>query len=206
MDRTPMRYYRWLHVGEAIEGTEWQPWVVELQLSLDSEYALQAGTSVAAEGLAFTGICDVGKATDFPFTIPQLPVASQRLLSIIRGAGRQWTEFLPLGLAYPDGKPGPTGYAVVNILQTIDCLHRKYSDYEAYTTQNLTTWERQPHLLGQFRQVRDLVLDQRQLRDHPIFRVWGWSSTIVVRADLKRAMDDEGITGCIFEELKVAKD
>jgi hypothetical protein len=57
--------------------------------------------------------------------------------------------------------------------------------------------------LGTFRDIRKAVLDLEKIRDNRLFRLWGWGYTVVVRSDLKEAIEDAGITGCRFKRLAV---
>jgi hypothetical protein len=58
-------------------------------------------------------------------------------------------------------------------------------------------------MLGTFRDVTKAVIDSKKIGDVPIFRLWGWEMMILVREDVKRAIEEAGITGCIFREIEV---
>jgi hypothetical protein len=198
-----MRYFRWLFIGEPIDGMGWQPWVVSVQLDLSTERALQVGARLNVNLVHFEAEADFGASVDFPFTIPQIPVVSARLRTLIMSSGPECAEFFPLTMRYPDGTSGPQGYSIANYLTISDCLDRQWSDFDVYTKDNLRGWERQPALIGQFRDVRRIVIDRSKIGDCPVFRLWGWPVAIIVREDLMSAIQASSISGCVFGEVEV---
>jgi hypothetical protein len=45
------------------------------------------------------------------------------------------------------------------------------------------------------------VINSDKIGDAPNFRLWGWDM-IIVREDVKQAIEEAGITGCVFHEIE----
>ena len=140
---------------------------------------------------------------DFPFTNNDLPVFSPRLKALLEAMGVGDVQYLPLRIKCElDGRE-IEGYHVANYLRLIDCLDRERSVYQVWTKENLLFWEKRPYMLGTFRDVQKAVLQGAKIAEVPVFRLWGWQMMVVVRGDVKEAMECAGITGCRFERLEV---
>jgi hypothetical protein len=97
-----------------------------------------------------------------------------------------------------------TDFYISNYLRIVDCINKDESNYQIWTKENLLFWEKRPHKLGTFRDITKAVLEQKKIEEMPVFRVKGWEVMVVIRGDVKQAIEAEGITGCLFTEVEVS--
>jgi hypothetical protein len=55
--------------------------------------------------------------------------------------------------------------------------------------------------VGHYKNVRGLKVDPAKIGDAHIFRPWGWLVVLIVSEHIKRALEQEGITGTKFIEV-----
>jgi hypothetical protein len=146
--------------------------------------------------------CDSRACTDFPFTIPQIPVYSSKLRATVENEVDNEVQFLSIHVRHKRSGREIPGYYIANYLRVIDCLDRGLSHYQIWTKENLLYWEERPHKLGKFRDVSNAVLSRGAIGDVQLFRVWGWEMMTVIREDLKIKIEQAHITGCLFTELE----
>jgi hypothetical protein len=198
-----MRYFNWSQYGGADELEPKLVWHLYIQLRNVNEWDLVTGKFIKDWDINTTAVYDEEiEHTDYPFTTGLLPVYSMRLKTLIDNMGIKEIQYLPLKITRLDGTNEVTGYHIANYLRVIDCLNRERSTYQVWTKDNLLFWEKRPFKLGTFRDIRKAVLDLGKINDVPIFRLWGWDMA-VVRQDVKRTIEDAGITGCVFREIEV---
>lgn len=109
-------------------------------------------------------------------------------------------QFLPIRLIANDGTAEVTGYSFAQVLIALDCIDQKRTP--TYGQE----WKRGRN--GNFNMVllaHELRLRLELIRNHQIFRVAGFSPVLVVRQDLKEAIEAKGFTGCLFEPMKVSR-
>jgi hypothetical protein len=202
-----MRYFRWDPYSGADEEESESVW----SLSIDSielnnilVWDLRLGKYIEVWDTNTTAYYDKEvEYSDYPFATGLLPVYSTRLKSLMEDLGIKGIQYLPLRIRRRDGAKEVDGYYIANYLIVIDCLDRERSVYQVWTKDNLLFWEKRPYMLGTFRDVTKAVIDSTKLSDAPIFRLWGWEIMVVVREDVKQAIEEAGITGCVFREIEV---
>ena len=60
-------------------------------------------------------------------------------------------------------------------------------------------------MLGTFHDVKRVVLDPDKIGDAQLFRLWGWEDVVIIRDDLKYAIEETGISGCGYTELALSE-
>ncbi|EPX65047.1 hypothetical protein D187_000472 [Cystobacter fuscus DSM 2262] len=55
--------------------------------------------------------------------------------------------------------------------------------------------------MGHYRNVVGLKVDPEKVGDAHIFRPWGWPVALIVSERVKRALEDEGLSGPRFIEV-----
>jgi hypothetical protein len=197
-----MRYFRWPQYG----GDDNVPslvWDLSIQLSNIREWELMAGKYIErwdTNTIAYYN--EEVEYTDFPFT-GLLPVYSTKLKSLMENLGIKDIQYLPLKIKRRDGAKEVDGYYIANYLKVVDCLDREQSEYQIWTKDNLLFWEKRPNMLGTFRDITKAVIDVNKISNVPIFRLWGLKMMVIIRGDIKQALEEAGITGCIFREIEV---
>jgi hypothetical protein len=199
-----MRYFRWVPYSGADEDESESVWSLSIQLKNIQEWDLMLGKYIEGWDTNTTAVYDEDiEYTDFPIATGLLPVYSTRLKLLMENLGLEDIQYLPLRIRRRDGGKEVDGYYIANYLNVIDCLDRERSVYQVWTKDNLLFWEKRPFMLGTFRDVTKAVIDSKKPGDTPIFRLWGWEMMVVVREDVKLAIERAGITGCVFREIEV---
>jgi hypothetical protein len=200
-----MRYFRWDPFSGADEEESESVWSLSTGLNNIQEWDLRLGKYIEDWDINTTAYYydEEIEYSDYPFADGLLPVYSTRLKSLLEDLGIEGIQYLPLRIKRQDGAKEVDGYYIANYLNVIDCLDRERSVYQVWTKDNLLFWEKRPQRLGTFRDVTKAVIDSKKISDAPIFRLWGWEMMVVVREDVKRAIEEAGITGCMFREIEV---
>jgi hypothetical protein len=89
-------------------------------------------------------------------------------------------------------------YYVANYLRRIPCLNLEHSIYTVFGPD----WIR-PEQRGQISGVLKPALRRDAVGEARLFRVDEYEYIVVVHEDVKRAMEEAGITGCYFLKLEV---
>jgi hypothetical protein len=197
-----MRFFRWSQEGGTDEAESPVSWYLNTQLTDQVKWDLLAGRYIEdwnPNTIAFYE--DDLEHTDFPFTDNDLPVYSPRLKRLMETLKIEGIQYLPLQIKHKHSDTWVHGYHIANYLYTVDCLNREHSICQIWTKENLLFWEKRPWLLGTFRDVSKAVLDSTQIGNKRLFRLWGWRRMVLVREDVKEAIEDARITGCRFTEL-----
>lgn len=195
-----MRYYRWAANSEGncvVRDFQVRGWKdFKLLWRLEEGRYLSEG-EWNAEAVAYWG--EDAPLTDLPFTIPDFVLHSPHLKALLErlGLGPD-IQYLPVRI-----KGEKTGrevgvYYVANYLRRIPCLDLNHSIYTVFEPD----WIR-PEQRRQIAGVLKPVLRKDALGGARLFRVEEYQAIVVVREDVKRAMDEAGITGCWFQELEV---
>jgi hypothetical protein len=103
-------------------------------------------------------------------------------------------QFLPFRFQRLDGTGQVAGYCVGQILRRVDCLDRN-------RTKVRNNW-RPVNDSGDFGTYAPLVLSRSLIGQEKLFRIAGSCGTIVIREDVKRAIEDAGFTGQRFDLLE----
>jgi hypothetical protein len=200
-----MKFFRWSQFGGADEIQPISVWYLSIKLEKIREWDLMAGKHISNWDTNTIAIYDEElEYTDYPFTSDSLPVYSSRLKSLMEELGIEGIQYLPLKIGRRDGVINVNGYHIANYLRVIDCLDRERSVYQVWTKENLLFWEKRPYMLGTFRDVKKAVINSEKIGNVPIFRLWGWELMVIVREDVKQAVEEAGIIGCVFREIEVA--
>ena len=198
-------FYRWSQDGGADEPEPPAGGYLDLPLSSHSDWDLRAGRRIEKwDPNAIALFDEEAEPPDFPFTSNDLPVFSPRLKALMESLGVEGIQYLPLRIRHQASGREVQGYQLANYLCLIDCLDWDRSVYQLWTKDNLLFWEQRPHMLGTFRDVQKAVLDSSRIGTVPIFRLWGWEVMVVVRGDIKRAVEAAGMTGCWFSALEAS--
>jgi hypothetical protein len=198
-----MKYFRWLSYEVEHSNEQKEVWNLTFQNPQINEWDFMSGKYVDEVEILTVYYDTESEHTDYPFGPGLLPVYSSRLKSLIDGLGINEIQYIPLRIKHKHSDKEVYGYFLANYLSVIDCLNREKSIYQIYTKENLLYWEQRPYMLGTFHYVNNAILDVDKIGDARIFRLWGWEVMIIVREDVKQAIEEAGITGGGFLELQV---
>jgi hypothetical protein len=126
------------------------------------------------------------KLVDFQPNILSLLIISPRVQAVVRALAVKNAEFLPLTMKDQKKKVVATDYAIFNVLDTEDAIDLAKSEVVMDTI-----------IDGDIARVRKLVLNRKGIDpDAKIFRCEKRSRLILVREDVKAALEKANLTGC----------
>lgn len=195
-----MRYFRWTHESSDLSGN----FAGTLTLNLETKAIWKLYEGSLVEEWNSNTIAHFNgdfSCADYPFTIPDIPVYSPRLKTIVKSYVGEAVQFLPIKVIEKQSERELPEHFIANYLCIIDCLDRDLSIYQLWTKENLLFWEKRLHMLGKFRDVKRAVLNVNRIGEAPLFRLWGWETMIILREDLKARIEQANMKGCIFTEL-----
>jgi hypothetical protein len=139
----------------------------------------------------FTKLDQDGRKVDFTFGAFDVPILNFAAMSVFQTYERECVEFIP---TIVEGERD--AYFIMNILAEADCLDESAS---------LITWwapgDGRPDRIGTYRMLAREVYDCSITKLPAIFRLSKFSVMIMVRDDLRKAIDDAGLTGLFCDEL-----
>ncbi|QRK13689.1 hypothetical protein JQX13_19210 [Archangium violaceum] len=122
-----------------------------------------------------------------------IPIVHRRVVALFERLGLQKeVQFIPVEV---EGQTEP--WFILNALQVIRCIDDARCEEVLYWLPE----DNRPDVLGQYRNVRGLKVDPTKIGEAHIFRPWGWPVVLIVSEHLKRALEEEGITGIKFLEV-----
>jgi hypothetical protein len=193
-----MRYYRWMQrmsptaVDGPLEGV-----LSELELHGMEYWQLTSGQVVEYWDERNTAFSTGNREPDdMACTLFNLwiHVHSSRLRALLEDLRIADIQYLPLRVRQLGADRDLYGYHVANHLCLIDALDRDRSIYEEWGPER-------PDKSGQLRDVRRAVLSTKRVGDSRLFRLKGWHAMVIVREDVRNAIENAGMTGSVFKEM-----
>lgn len=116
---------------------------------------------------------------------------AEKLKDALQAALVGKAEFLPFTLVSGKGKPVAGTFWVVNVLEVHDCVDRDKTEGSASSVDP-----------GGYTEIRKLALDEKKLpKEVNILRLAPLPELLVVRDDLRSALESGGFSGIRFLEL-----
>ncbi|WP_395843359.1 imm11 family protein [Cystobacter fuscus] len=123
-----------------------------------------------------------------------VPIVHRRVVSLFERLGLQKeVQFIPVEV---EGQKEP--WFILNALQIIKCIDDARCDEVLHWLPEDNRPDKQP---GEYRNVSGLKVDPEKIGEAHIFRPWGWKVILIVSEHVKRALEEEGITGTKFIEV-----
>jgi len=133
-----------------------------------------------------------GKALDFSEAAFSAPVVHSRVAAVFSELAPEDVQLLPVEV---EGQSDP--FYILVATKLIRCIDDKASrEVRVWTPE-----DGRPEKVGTYRDVRGMRIDPSQVGDAKVFRPWGWSVVLVVREELKDALERIGATGTEFTEV-----
>ncbi len=172
---------RW-HLGGPLDerGQEIDPW------------QFREGRPLRFDGLPFFPIDVPGDPLDFCWAAFSIPVVHERFAQLLLCMQVQGVQLIPVQV---EAHPEP--YFILNILHVIQCI----DDARSSEIQYWKAEDGQPEKVGEYRYVHGMRIDPAKVGGARIFRPWGWSISLIIEEDLKRAIEAAAFTGTRFVEV-----
>lgn len=133
-----------------------------------------------------------GRALDFSRAAFAAPVVHARVASILSELAPEEVQTLPVEI---EGHAEP--FFILVVTRLIQCIDERTSRH----VRKWTPEDGRPEKLGKYRDVRGMRIDSSRVGDSKIFRPQGWAIVLIVREDIKEALERIGATGTTFEEV-----
>ncbi len=133
-----------------------------------------------------------GKALDFSLAAFAAPVVHTRVASLLSELAPEEVQTLPVEI---EGQSTP--FFILVATRLIRCIDERASRH----VRKWTPEDGRPEKVGKYRDVRGMRIDPSQVGDARIFRPQGWAIVLIVREDIKEALERMGATGTEFEEV-----
>lgn len=118
------------------------------------------------------------------FEIPGL-ILSENFRQFLQEQGVTNIQYFDLTIEETQTKQTYKNYKVANLLDVVNCIDTEKSEL-IYDD-------------GEIDEIDKLVLDESRIPpDKKLFRVDGYRDMILVRDDLRKAIEAQGLTGCVF--------
>lgn len=132
-----------------------------------------------------------GRALDFSLTSFAVPVATPRLAHDIKRIASADVQLVGAHVV------GHGDKVILNSVRIVRCLDEQNSEFLKWTVN-----DHRSDLAGQYRSITKLVLNTAAIpSDAAFFRIDGSFVVLVVRQDVKEAMEASGCLGASFEKL-----
>ncbi|WP_002625560.1 imm11 family protein [Cystobacter fuscus] len=123
-----------------------------------------------------------------------VPIVHRRVVSLFERLGLQKeVQFIPVEV---EGQTEP--WFILNALQIIRCIDDARCEEVLHWLPEDNRPDKEP---GEYRNVSGLKIDPEKIGEAHIFRPWGWKVILIVSEHVKRALEEEGITGTKFIEV-----
>jgi hypothetical protein len=134
-----------------------------------------------------------GRPQDFTTTcVGSTPIVHVKVATLFSKLAPEDIQAFPVNV---EGQPEP--HFLINAVQLIKCI----DDTRCEEVQYYLPEDGQPAKTGTYKSVLGLRIDRSKVGDARIFRLWGWTGALIVREDIKAAMEREGVTGVSFKEV-----
>ncbi|HZH13164.1 MAG TPA: DUF1629 domain-containing protein [Archangium sp.] len=122
---------------------------------------------------------------DLVFNNSHLHISTRRLKDLLERESGASIEFLPVAIHDHKGRVANEDCYIANVLGTRDCVDRSRSEFKESALKP-----------GQFSQLRKLQLDPERVDpEAKLFRIQDMPAVVIIRGDLRAALDKEGMTG-----------
>jgi hypothetical protein len=133
-----------------------------------------------------------GSTLDFSLAAFSTPVVHGRVASIFSELAPEDVQTLPVEI---EGQPEPFYLLVATRL--IPCIDDTASE-------EVLRWspeDGRPERVGEYRDISGMRIDPSKVGDAKVFRPWGWSVALIIREDIKDALERLGATGTKFKQV-----
>jgi hypothetical protein len=133
-----------------------------------------------------------GRVLDLNYGGIASPVVHVRAAAVFAELAPEDVQLFPVSI---QGQPEQFCILVATrLLRCIDAAACKEVEY-------WTPEDGRPEKVGEYRDVDGMRIDASQVGDAKVFRTWGWSIALIVREDIKDALERMGATGMRFQEV-----
>jgi hypothetical protein len=194
MIRTHQAFWQLSPRGRADEGPESERSIISDNVPVELELPLESGRPIADPKKKLKARLK-GRVPleDVPWCDCFSPIVSAKVRQVLEARAPSQVQFLPVELSVERALP-PITYWLVNTLRVLECYHPKLSKWKVLSVPSKTWWS-----------FSKLVIDRSRVPENiAIFREVHCSTPIIIRTELRRALEVAGVTGAQFYPIDEA--
>jgi len=155
------------------------------------DWDFKRGMPVHVEGRLKIPVEVPGRPLDFSEAGLSIPVIHVKVASLLSELAAGDVQLIPADI---EGQPDQ--YLVLVATRLIRCIDEQASEVSFWTPEHGV-----PSKVGQYMGVDRLRIDKTRVGNAQVFRLEGWSGTLVVSEEIKNALERMNATGTWFEEV-----
>ncbi|MBN9685964.1 MULTISPECIES: hypothetical protein [unclassified Corallococcus] len=160
--------------------------------ALSEPWVFTDGTRVDAPDRVKLPLYLPGTALDFSLAARSTPVVHAKVASVFADLAPDDVQLLPVEV---EGQSEQFFILVATKLS--HCIDEKATE----EFQKWTPEDGRPEKVGKYRDVWGMRIDASQVGDAKVFRPWGWPIVLIVREEIRDALERIGATGTKFEAV-----
>lgn len=159
---------------------------------LEDPWEFTEGQPIPHPGRLKLPVTVPGRALDLSYGGLGTPVVHARVATLFAQLAPEDVQLLPVEI---EGHPDP--FFVLVAIRLLRCI----DDAACRQVEYWTSEDGQPEKVGEYRDIWGMKIDPSKVGDAKVFRPWGWSVALIVREDIKDALERIGATGTKFKEV-----
>jgi hypothetical protein len=159
---------------------------------LDDPWVFTDGLPIPHPGRVKLRVVVPGQALDLSYGGIGAPIVHVKVASLLAELAPEDVQTFSVEI---EGQPEQ--FCILVATRLIRCIDERAS-------RHVELWQPEdgrPEKVGQYRDVRGLRIDPSKAGDAKVFRTWGWPIALIVREDIKDALERMGATGLQFQEV-----
>ncbi|WP_375754341.1 hypothetical protein [Corallococcus exercitus] len=160
--------------------------------ALSEPWVFTDGTPIDAPGRLMLPMYLPGTALDFSLAARSTPVVHAKVASVFADLAPDDVQLFPVEVAGQSEQ-----FCILVATKLIRCIDDK-------ATEEILMWtpeDGRPEKVGEYRDVWGMRIDASLVGDAKVFRTWGWPIALIVREEIRDALERMGATGTKFEEV-----
>jgi len=188
-----VRYFQWIISGYLT--AEGKVWLLRLPTNMHHGVWIGDCKIIPDWNPEFMGTFPGTKFIHVDYQPCASPIVSERLRSTLENVAPRAMQYLPCVFTGDGAQEKVSGYYLANILTCLDCLDRSRTEVADGDWTRTTS--------GAFNIRGPLTLLYEVIQDAQIFRVDGSRVQVIVREDVKNAIEQHALTGSRFLPVDV---
>jgi len=132
-----------------------------------------------------------GRPQNFNFADFDMPVVTPEICRSLASVAGEAVQCIPVIV-----DPSLERFEILNVLDLVECVDEERSEITKWTED-----DGRPDKIGHYRMITKLVLNEKKISDHRIFRVAGWEVALIVDENIKLSLERKKVSGIRFDAV-----
>jgi len=132
-----------------------------------------------------------GHSLPFSLAAFEVPIVDAETGELFKSVGGDDVELLH---ALVDGDSG--SFSVLNVVTRLACVDDDASEFTRFPEDH-----NRPDIVGKYEMFNHLRIDKSKVSGHRLFRIKDWEAPLIVREDVRAALETMDLPGLIFQEV-----